>query len=740
MNCAGCRLAVLRKFISLPKLATHSANLSKSIGPGHALQIGQWRRISQFSTEQLDSTTIASVDEQKNATQSDDGRDLSVEAQINTTPWYLRVESPQQHTQILSERQRIPDLPKSPPEILQPLLNRISIDLGLDNLSLLDLREIDPPPALGANLLMIIGTARSEKHLHVSADRLCRWLRSEYKLHPDADGLLGRNELKIKLKRKAKRAKLMKSKDEMNDDGIRSGWICIDVGTIAGHEIIKENVPPRSFVGFGPRTNSVRIVVQMLSEEKREEIKLEELWGKVLQRNVWSESSDSAEKIDLVEDDNHQASTEQPMTAFSNRIQQIKELHTRSRAYSTTRQLFKPIASYASKQINELDTTHMCMINSDQPSPAISKDSKMRREMILTYLASGNYEQAMAEASRCSETEPQYQNGKWRTLYLGMLVSHLRSLPRDEAFRCLGTGPSDRESNSFLTSYYQTFSNKLLVEEHLPLHIEFLCFGQSLQHPEYNTQALAALHQNMTLESVKIQKHTYLRLLQGILDFNPQNENANTAKFAAKIAANVLDTMYSQGQDLIDEDFLVYLQMLISRSALSRDDSNALEKDFKYKRDNYGLISVPMPVVQDRLHLVMIHLNLPMFRDENRIQLLQLYAKGGHWLEFWEIFHMAYLHDIPQSSEIYACMFALVASNNNKTTCARVLRDWFPSVLQEYPSMSTRSKLAESVRACLCVIDPKLQAQRSQLSKVKNSKWFPMWNYCNQPETSNLWT
>ncbi|CAD6504650.1 BgTH12-00156 [Blumeria graminis f. sp. triticale] len=737
MNCAGCRLAVLKKFTSLPKIATHSANFSKSIGSGRALQFGQWRRISQFSPEQRDSTNIASVDEQKNATQSEEGRDLSLEAQTNTTPWYLRVESPQ-HTPILSERQRIPDPPKSPPEILQPLMNKISIDLGLDNLSLLDLRGIDPPPALGANLLMIIGTARSEKHLHVSADRLCRWLRSEYKLHPDADGLLGRNELKIKLKRKAKRAKLMKSKDQMNDDGIRSGWVCIDIGTTAGHEIIEENAPPRSFIGFGPHTNSVRIVVQMLSEEKREEIKLEELWGKVLQRSTWSESSGSAEEIDLAEDDDHQATREQPMTAISNKSQQIRELHTRSRAYSTTRQHFKPIASYASKQINELDTSHFCMINSDQLSPTISTNSIIRRENILAHLALGNYEQAMAEASRYSETETQYQKGNWRTLYLGMLVSHLRSLPRDEAFRCLGTGPSDRESNSFLTSYYQTFSDKLLIEEHLPLHIEFLCFGQSLHHPEYNTQALAALHRNMTLDSVKIQKHTYLRLLQGILDFNPQNENANAAKFAAKSAANVLDTMYSQGQDLIDEDFLVYLQILISRSALSCDDSDALEKDFKYKRDNYGLISVPMPVVQDRLHLVMIHLNLPMFRDGNRIQLLQLYAKGGHWLEFWEIFHMAYLHDRPQGSEIFACMFALIASNNNQTTCARVLRDWFPSLLQECPSISTRSKLAESVRACLHVIDPELQAQGPQLSKVKNSEWFQMWKYCTQPETSNL--
>ncbi|KFY45082.1 hypothetical protein V495_03129 [Pseudogymnoascus sp. VKM F-4514 (FW-929)] len=52
--------------------------------------------------------------------------------------------------------QKIPDLPSAPPTILQPLLERISIDLGLDDLTLLDLRKLDPPPALGSNLISFI--------------------------------------------------------------------------------------------------------------------------------------------------------------------------------------------------------------------------------------------------------------------------------------------------------------------------------------------------------------------------------------------------------------------------------------------------------------------------------------------------------------------------------------------------------------------------------------------------------
>jgi len=211
--------------------------------------------------------------------------------------------------------QEIPPLPPNPPLILPSVLEHLSTQIGLDNLTLLDLRSIDPPPALGANLLMIIGTARSVKHLNVSADRFCRWARKEYKLRPYADGLLGRNELKLKLRRKARKMKLAQSVGNTMamrdaDDGITTGWICVNMGPVdeavvpaeddeggleatavtaedegqAGSEDVFEDEedeymnPPNDYVGFGSRTNAPRIVVQMFTEQKRLEMDLEGLW------------------------------------------------------------------------------------------------------------------------------------------------------------------------------------------------------------------------------------------------------------------------------------------------------------------------------------------------------------------------------------------------------------------------------------------------------------------------------
>jgi hypothetical protein len=293
-TCSNCRPVLLRAFTRVDAAPTKSLHKPvKSLAGARFQQPA--RLFSQFQQhKQLESSDekdvgldgaqkVAGEDHTELAEEGNQKEENEPEA----LPWYLQQQQASYTApQVLSDRQKLPELPEHSPEILKPLLEQISIDLGLDDLSLLDLRNLDPPPALGANLLMVIGTARSEKHLHVSADRLCRWLRSEYKLRPDADGLLGRAELKLKLKRKAKRAKLVgNGMGDDADDGVRTGWVCVNVGSVKDGsgkaKAVTEELP---FGGFGSQSNSVKIVVQMLTQEKREELDLEHLWGGILRR------------------------------------------------------------------------------------------------------------------------------------------------------------------------------------------------------------------------------------------------------------------------------------------------------------------------------------------------------------------------------------------------------------------------------------------------------------------------
>ena len=292
-RCWSCRHALLDAFAAIAKVSkpvntarfANRLDICSQVPRRNLATIG---RCLSYIIQQKDDGDLE-VEQASREVLEQPLADLEAPKPTSELPWYLQVNTPQHSTSPLLNRQRLPDLPPDPPPLLQPMLEHVSIQLGLDDLSLLDLRNLDPPPALGSNLLMVLGTARSDKHLHVSADRFCRWLRTEYKLSPFADGLLGRGELKLKLKRKVKRARVLSRVGSMEtgntDDGLRTGWVCVNVGNVEdGKPIAQSESSIDGYVGFGARTEGVKIVIQMLTGEKREELDLERLWRQALAR------------------------------------------------------------------------------------------------------------------------------------------------------------------------------------------------------------------------------------------------------------------------------------------------------------------------------------------------------------------------------------------------------------------------------------------------------------------------
>lgn len=319
-QCQSCQYDVLAIFASLAGVTIRPAirprNVHSSITQKPCQILARSRRcFSAQAATRLDQERDASPAPLEEETL---GPDIPASSSI---PWYLQVAAPvpPAPSNALLDRQSIPTVPENAPPILSPILTYLSDTAGLDNLLLLDLRHLDPPSALGANLIMLIGTARSVKHLNVSADRFCRWCRSNYKLRPYADGLLGRNELKLKLRRKARRQKLAQSVgntlEQNRDDGITTGWVCVNVGAVdeailqeAALEDIEEELenldaeeeeydnPDPGYSGFGSRSTAPRIVVQMLTEEKRLETDLEGLWQARTSRRANKEEMAVAEE------------------------------------------------------------------------------------------------------------------------------------------------------------------------------------------------------------------------------------------------------------------------------------------------------------------------------------------------------------------------------------------------------------------------------------------------------------
>ncbi|GAB7343114.1 hypothetical protein MBLNU457_1191t1 [Dothideomycetes sp. NU457] len=330
LSCGGCRTSLLRSFIAASGIQIPAIRepvqwprSPRPVQPRAPFSSRSSLRSEEQTHEQNDNWSKLDAASRPNEAPSQPQDQDTPKCNTDATPWYLQVSSPLPEPTPLSERQRLPDLPSHPPTLLQPLLSHISTDLGLDDLTLLDLRGLDPPPALGSTTLMILGTARSEKHLHVSADRLCRWLRSTHNLRPYADGLLGRNELKLKIRRKAKRSKLLsavgtKTTDSSADldDGIRTGWVCVNIDKVEGGELPaqkeeRERVV-QGFVGFGNRTPGCRIVVQMMTEEKRGQIDLEALWGGILRR-----AAKAKEEVEAALEEENRAATQSERTGGS---------------------------------------------------------------------------------------------------------------------------------------------------------------------------------------------------------------------------------------------------------------------------------------------------------------------------------------------------------------------------------------------------------------------------------------
>lgn len=290
--CRACAHEVLSSFIgmSIPRYARQPGVINRINGP------------KSFSTGTR-LRTDENLQKLSGAFQNDAHMDNTTKPQSSPhTPWYLQEEDvPSSETQPITSRDQIPSLPEHPPPLLPIMTDYIFKDLGLDYLKFIDLRNLDPPPALGANVIMIIGTARSVKHLNVSADRLCRWLRSNWKMSPYADGLLGRNELKIKLRRRARRMRAASQAGALvddKDDGITTGWICVNAG-LTKDEFVEQQQRP-VFEGFGPTVRGTRIVVQIFTEEKRAEVDLEKFWETSLKeaaskrREIYDENYESA--------------------------------------------------------------------------------------------------------------------------------------------------------------------------------------------------------------------------------------------------------------------------------------------------------------------------------------------------------------------------------------------------------------------------------------------------------------
>ncbi|EFE42776.1 conserved hypothetical protein [Trichophyton verrucosum HKI 0517] len=681
-RCHACRNAAFRSFAAISSLSSSTRRPQSSISyPGSKLY---QRNVRTTGRRQF--SALGSVQSQADSdlpTKTETKEDTSAES--SHIPWYLQDESHKPSSHPLKQ-QELPPLPENPPPILENLLQYISVDAGLDDLALLDLRGLDPPPALGANLIMIIGTARSVKHLNVSGDRLCRWLRSNYQLRPVADGLLGRNDLKIKLRRRARKAKVTGDASSLNsrDDGITTGWICVNVGDVENGPLKTKNSRNRNFIGFGGTEDKVRIVVQMLVEETRSELQLEALWGSLLnpeagemnpapRDDVWgdlsSETTSSGKGVDSI------AST------FSQRFPGRRHIHTQARPNTP-----EPLSHETLGDIVQ------------ESRPALPS------KIVSTSMASPN---------------------------VSSLLEQLSRLPEEEARRELGLGPGDRDSTLFLRLFYEAVS-KSDTETVLIDKLSFARAAVLLKHPAYRKADLYRAFKSMAASGCSISEELAMDTVRTLLSFQgPENAaNERVPEQDIDLALRVLEHMSLRGINIFNGEvfFLLHKASAFQSHVPANDAPGAMNTSVN--PDSVSKVQVEeldrITTVHNRLSKLMASANVD-FDYKDYPELLKMYFEHGNYSNFWRLWHRIPLMQIPRTKELYLLMFRLHAKLGHQRQAVDCLSSWVPMMAREQPPVALDEELTRAIMACMLVADPAID-QKTDDGTV--SQFTRLWKQC----------
>ncbi|RHZ63070.1 RsfS/YbeB/iojap family protein [Aspergillus thermomutatus] len=600
------------------------------------------------------------------------------------TPWYLQEETPTDESRQISSRDQIPELPENPPAILPVLLDYVFKDLGLDELSLLDLRGLETPPPIGANAIMIIGTARSVKHLNVSADRLCRWLRSTYRLTPYADGLLGRNELKIKLRRKARRARIASragtTVDE-KDDGITTGWICVNAGVVENFPV--EEQASRKVEGFGNIVGGTRVVVQMFTEEKRAEVDLEGLWLAALERDKRRRQV----SVDAKSDAPHKevrAST--PVKKSSS--DHVLGHHSRS------------LASLPLEQRRSLHSNRR-LVNPQ------SKDNEDNGSDMSPNSISTRTNELAANDSFDKEVAPD------------SLLEHLSGLPDDQFLSELGAGPEDRDSTLFLRLFYNALS-KLSAEEAAVARIKLICTAICRHHRGYSKESLWTAFMTCNYHAYPTSDELGIEIVSVMLTENPAHDEGFEASGVLpdadrELALRVLEHLTLRGTDVLNMKVFHLLYKAAGRPA-NLSGEKVIE--------NVTGTTENRPA--SRVSKLIETLNIPFDPEEVRKLMLSLF-RNEDYDGFWKLWRKLPLNGSPRTSTDYEMLFQLHAELGDERRARDCVSTWVPMMSREHPPIPLKGPALQDVMYCLVIAEPDIDRMATEGS---TSNLALIWNEC----------
>lgn len=533
-GCSACRASILRHYFPTCSPAVSAGTQWPShAAPAlrhQALPPALATRARVFSSQKAVHETEAEVkadsepNNQSSAAAPEDGSRASQTEEgggQEEEPWYLK-EEPPRHPSLVQHSQPLPEVPENVPLILHELVNYAAEDMGLDDLKLLDLRTLDPPAALGPNLIMLFGTARSERHLHVSGRHLVSWLRRKgIKAH--ADGVLGPNEFKIKMRRKQRKAKLLgTAATPMGlDDGVTTRWICTNLGTLSSGS--QEAVEYETPTGFGTRQNGTTIVVQAFTDSKRKELDLELLWSRILARR--GDENLIPDDLEYTEADAH-----------PNELSLFTEGGSPKVFATPSQRRFFSTSSRQPHQVTDPPTSDSITnhVNPTLDPAAFIANKVAELERLQAQFASFSYENALKALEDSSTGQPSAYTSAWN-----QAIQRLRP-------------------------------------EHSWQFRLWLCVaGRQLGVRRFDLAHLRELVHEMELLGIICHRGHYIEMLQ-VVYLEPTDSTVPLSE-QSKLALEMLNVMYERGEPIIATDVIVSLLESLARTESQGKQTSELQ-------------------------------------------------------------------------------------------------------------------------------------------------------------------
>lgn len=665
-GCLRCRSSALR--LLLTPASPFAASRSSVAAWRPAVLSPPSRYFASASTPKPEEPTVADVLDETREQAS--GGPAETESK-NDVPWYLQVEPPTHG--IATQPPPLPDIPDGSPPIIGSVLKYAAEELGLEDLSLLDLRALDPPSALGPNLFMLFGNARSSRHIHVSASRLVKWLRYEHTIHANADGLVGPGQRKRLQKRANRRARLLGNVED--EEAAITDWICVNLGTLNRSNEDATLVDDGGRVtGFGASLTGLTIVVQIMTSERRAALGLEGLWQRSLERQQKKREMQKAELDDSTsgaKDGLHpleQAILAKPATPSQQKSQRPLRnaglSSQQSRAFSTQRTC--PDTQRMSSKLPEFVPPPNTFVDPLDVQEDLSPDSLLRLQETLR------------------------TDGAQKSRVLKLLEAHLDGATPEDA--------ATKLTPSFDSVSAQAMQN-MTLEQTWPLRLamEYAARGTATRKRQTSLGPVRALFEELRVSATPASYDQFLRLLFCIYASDAPLDDRT------KLAHEFLGILEFRVQEVIRNDILV---TIIEATSL------AMEPKEREKTK----------ALQTRLEELRRLAKLPYMGEPLLVRLLNSYARQLDWDEFWAAWNMPPEFMQPRSEALYLYMYRLATSSGSKRLCIDTVRRCFQGMLTEEPPVPPTGRIRDTLLQCIDIVDPRAIQMVNQFPGL-SSKW-----------------